>query len=56
MSDLFQSLFDSESDDKKTLMKLQRELADAIIRQRPADELREILALGAQVNEPMENG
>ena len=55
-SDQSPTTSDSKSDDKKSLKKLQRKLADAIIKHKPVDDLRELLALGAQVNEPVEKG
>ena len=55
-SDQSPTTSDSKSDDKKSLKNLQRKLADAIIKHKPVDDLRELLALGAQVNEPVEKG
>lgn len=39
-----------------SLQRLQRELADSIIRQAPLDEIRILLACGAKVNEPVTQG
>ena len=55
-SDQSPTTSDSKSDDKKSLKKLQAKLADAIIKHNSVDELCELLALGARVNEPVEKG
>ena len=55
-SDQCQNVSDSESDGEPTLKMLQRELADSIIQLKPVNDLRILLACGAKVNEPVEQG
>ena len=55
-SDQCQNVSDSKSDGKPTLKMLQIEFGEAIKQHKPVDDLRNLLARGAKVNEPLKLG